>query len=302
MELRQLKYFLAIAEEGQITKAADRLNITQPPLSQQIILLEKELGVQLLHRSKKQVQLTEAGRILQKRAEQVVEMLKTAVDEVHESAEGLNGKLSIGSITSSGRSLVPDYTMRFHLKYPKVSFDLRQGDSRRILDLLDAGLIEIGFVRLPIDESKYNFIVLPQERMVVVSMPHAFPMEDTKELKLAQLENIPLLILRRYAPVIAEYCRNILCVSDDVTPLLLWVRLGLGVAIVPESSVTLLQGEPLLIRAIDTPAFTTTGAVIWQKKHSLSAAAQHFTEMFSAQQNPNKLVNIHASQSSERES
>ena len=282
MEFRQLKYFLAIAEEGQITKAAERLNITQPPLSQQIILLEKELGVQLLHRSKKQIQLTEAGRILQKRAEQVVELLKAAVAEVQESVEGISGKLSIGSITSSGRSLVPDYTMRYHLLYPKVSFDLRQGDSRRILDLLEAGLIEIGLVRLPIDETKYNFIVLPQERMVVVSTPHAFPMEEKDELKLTQLENTPLLILRRYAPIISEYCRNILCVSDDVTPLLLWVRLGLGVAIVPESSVNLLQGAPLSVRAIDTPAFTTTGAVIWRKTHSLSATALHFINMFSS--------------------
>ena len=280
MEFRQLKYFLAVAEEGQITKAAERLNITQPPLSQQIILLEKELGIELLHRSKKNIQLTEAGRILQKRAEQVVELLKTAVDEVQESAEGIGGKLSIGSITSSGRSLVPDYTMRFHLKYPKVSFDLRQGDSHRILEFLDAGLIEIGLVRLPIDESKYNFIVLPQERMVAVSIPNMFPIEEKEELKLAQLENTPLLILRRYAPTISEYCRNILCVSDDVTPLLLWVRLGLGVAIVPESSINLLEGAPLLVRAIDTPAFTTTGAIIWQKKHSLSAAALHFTQMF----------------------
>ncbi len=280
MEFRQLKYFLAVAEEGQITKAAERLNITQPPLSQQIILLEKELGIQLLHRSKKKVQLTEAGRILHKRAEQVVELLKTAVDEVQESAEGIGGKLSIGSITSSGRSLVPDYTMRFHLMYPKVSFDLRQGDSLRILEFLDAGLIEIGLVRLPIDESRYNFIVLPQERMVAVSIPNVFPIEEKEELKLAQLENTPLLILRRYAPTISEYCRNILCVSDDVTPLLLWVRLGLGVAIVPESSINLLEGSPLLVRAIDTPAFTTTGAVIWLKKHSLSAAALHFTQMF----------------------
>ena len=280
MEFRQLKYFLAVAEEGQITKAAERLNITQPPLSQQIILLEKELGIQLLHRSKKKVQLTEAGRILHKRAEQVVELLKTAVDEVQESAEGIGGKLSIGSITSSGRSLVPDYTMRFHLMYPKVSFDLRQGDSLRILEFLDAGLIEIGLVRLPIDESRYNFIVLPQERMVAVSIPNVFPIEEKEELKLAQLENTPLLILRRYAPTISEYSRNIPCLHDDVTPLLLWVRLRLGVAIVPESSINLLEGSPLLVRAIDTPAFTTTGAVIWLKKHSLSAAALHFTQMF----------------------
>ncbi|MBP2639015.1 MAG: transcriptional regulator, LysR family, partial [Firmicutes bacterium] len=82
MEIRQLKYFLAVAEEGQITKAAEKLHITQPPLSQQIILLENELGVKLFQRTKKQIRLTEAGRSLQNRAEQMIELLKTTVEEV----------------------------------------------------------------------------------------------------------------------------------------------------------------------------------------------------------------------------
>ena len=115
MEFRQLKYFLAVADEGHITKAAQRLNITQPPLSQQIILLENELGVQLFQRSKKQVVLTEAGRALQNRAEQIVSLMKTAVDEVQEAADGLRGKLTIGTITSSGRSLLPEYIQKYHL-------------------------------------------------------------------------------------------------------------------------------------------------------------------------------------------
>ena len=169
MELRQLKYFLAVAEEGQITRAAEKLNMTQPPLSQQIILLEEELGVQLFNRSKKRVQLTEAGRALQNRAEQIMELMKSAVRDVADTTEGLGGRLSIGSITSSGRSVVPEYTLRYHRLYPRVTFDLRQGDSRHIFELLDSGLIDVGHVRLPIDETRYNFIELPPERMVVIA-------------------------------------------------------------------------------------------------------------------------------------
>jgi LysR family transcriptional regulator, salicylic acid-responsive activator of bsdBCD len=280
MELRQLKYFLAIAEEGQITKAAEKLHITQPPLSQQIILLENELGVQLFQRTKKQVLLTEAGRSLQNRAEQLLELLKTTVDEVHKTAEGLRGKLTLGTITSSGRSLLPESIQRYHALYPDVTFDLRQGDSRRIQELLDSGLVEIGLVRLPVDESLYNSIPLPRENMVVVSSPGAFLSPEIDEIELRQLENTPLLIHRRYAPSVSDYCRNILCISDDVTPLLIWTRLGLGVAIVPESAINLLHGSSLLVHKIIKPALVTTGAVIWRKKHKLSAAAAHFIELF----------------------
>ena len=280
MEFRQLKYFLAVADEGHITKAAQRLNITQPPLSQQIILLENELGVQLFQRSKKQVVLTEAGRALQNRAEQIAALMKTAVDEVQEAADGLRGKLTIGTITSSGRSLLPEYIQKYHVHYPRVTFDLRQGDTRRVLELLDSGLIEIGLVRLPINESLYNAIALPNEDMVVVSAPGNLLPAGEGPLHIAALAEIPLLIHRRYEPFVIEYSRNILCISDDVTPLLIWARLGLGVAIVPESALNLLQGSPLLVRKILIPALVTTGAVIWRKKHTLSTAAMHFIDMF----------------------
>jgi DNA-binding transcriptional LysR family regulator len=280
MEFRQLKYFLAVAEAGNITKAADRLNITQPPLSQQIILLENELGVQLLQRSKKQVSLTEAGRTLQNRAEQIMDLMKTAVNEVHEAADGLRGKLTVGTITSSGRSLLPEYIQKYHQLYPRVTFDLRQGDTRRVLELLDSGLIEIGLVRLPINETLYNFIPLPNEGMVAVSAPGKYLPKVSDTLPIADFGDIPLLIHRRYEPFVVEYCRNILCLSDDVTPLLIWARLGLGVAIVPESAVNLLQGSPLQVQKISIPALVTTGAVIWRKKFLLSTAAQHFLEMF----------------------
>lgn len=286
MEFRQLKYFLAVAEEGQITKAAKRLNITQPPLSQQLILLERELGVKLIERNKKKLSLTEAGYALRNRAEQILELMRTTVNEIQEVAEGVSGKLVIGTITSSGRSIIPEHIQQFHKLYPKVSFDLRQGETKIILDLLHAGIIELGIVRFPFDLNLYDFIALPEEPMVAVAVPAVFAGISRGSLQLDQLRSKPLLIHRRHEAIILEYCQqmgfepNILCTSDDITPLLIWAKLGIGVAIVPQSSVRLFGKSSLMVSAITQPVITTTRAVIWDKKRTMSSAAARFIEIF----------------------
>ncbi|MDU4962205.1 MAG: LysR family transcriptional regulator [Sporomusaceae bacterium] len=285
MELRQLRYFLAVAEEGHITKAAERLHITQPPLSQQLILLERELGVKLLERDKKRIALTEAGHALRKRAEQMLELMRTTLIEIEEVAAGVSGTLMIGAITSSGRSIIPSCLQRFHAFYPKVSFDLRQGDTLAILELLQAGIIELGVVRFPFDGTAYDFIALPEEPMVAVATASVFPDGSEAGLALDQLRSEPLLIHRRHEISVLDYCRQmnfeprILCTSDDITPLLILAERGTGVAIVPQSSVHLFAGSPLLVRAITQPLIVTVRAVIWRKKRMLSPVAAAFIEM-----------------------
>jgi DNA-binding transcriptional LysR family regulator len=286
MDIRQLKYFLAVSEEGQITRAAERLHITQPPLSQQMISLEKELGVQLLQRTKKHVHLTEAGRILQRRATQIMELIKTTINEVQDTSSGVQGKLAIGMITSSGRFLVPEHIQAFHQSYPFISYDFRQGDTQRILELLNSHLIEIGFVLLPIDSSLYNYIALPNEGMIMVASPQSIALDDGIELHLANLKNQPLLIHRRYETIIFDYCHqagfepNILCISDEVAPLLIYAHLKIGISIVPQSAINLIPSSSLLVRKITEPTLPTTSALIWLKNQVLSTAAAHFIAMF----------------------
>jgi len=289
MDLRQLKYFLAVAETGQITKAAKRLNITQPPLSQQLILLEKELGLKLFERGKKRIHLTTAGNILHNRAEQMMELMKTTMNELQETNEGIAGKLTLGTVTSSGGSLLPERIQQFHHQYPKVTFDLRQGETLKVLELLTIGIIEIGFVRFPVDYEQYDFLPLPEESMVVAanSASALFP-SSTVPLNLSQLIAQPLLIHQRHVTMITEHFRQagleptILCTSDDITPLLIWASLGLGIAIVPESAIKLFPGSSLVFYKMASPALKTISAVVWSKKRPLSAAATHFIELFKA--------------------
>lgn len=285
MELRQLIYFLTIAEEEQITKAAKHLHITQPPLSQQMLALEKELGVQLFRRTKKRIFLTEAGIVLKRRAAQILELVQLSTDEVREATDGLRGKLTIGIINSSGRLLLPEVVHLFHQKYPFVTFDLRQGTTPHIMELLNSHLIDVGFVRLPIDKSTFDSVAVPVEKMVMV-VHQDFLKPTVQTVDLMQLKNYPLLVHRRYESTIIDYFHNeneepsILCTSDEILPLLTWALRGLGIAIVPEFSVNLLSNPALIVRELRQPAVSNTSALIWRKNELLPAAATHFIELF----------------------
>ena len=122
MDIRQLRYFLAIAEEGQISKAARRLNIAKPPLSQQLKMLEQELGVILIERGARQIRLTDAGRLLQERATKLLEFLSATTSELKDMSSGAKGSLSIGAVASAGASFLPERVRQFHQRYPDVTF------------------------------------------------------------------------------------------------------------------------------------------------------------------------------------
>jgi DNA-binding transcriptional LysR family regulator len=285
MEIRQLKYFLAIAEEGLITKAAERLHITQPPLSQQMILLEKELGVTLFRRTKKRIHLTEAGKALQLRAGQILELLDRTTEEVNETAGGLRGTLNVGIINSSGRLLLPEVVKAFHDVYPLVTFDLHQADNAHILEKLNSHLIDIGFVRLPVDSTIYDTVVVPAERLVAVC-PAQLLNHEAQQLPLRALAPYALLVHRRYRSAILDYFSalsfspHILCTSDEILPLLSWSLRGLGIAIVPEFSIQLLANPGLAVRPLTEPVTMDSSALIWRKNEPLPPLAEHFIQLF----------------------
>ncbi|MGV2805411.1 LysR family transcriptional regulator, partial [Clostridium perfringens] len=125
MDIRQLRYFLTIAQEGQITRAAKQLNMEQPPLSRQLKLMEEELGVLLFERSGKQLQLTHAGELLQNRAASLLNQFNETLTEVKEIHAGIRGMLSIGAVVSC-ISLLPQRIQIFRQQYPEVTFKIRE--------------------------------------------------------------------------------------------------------------------------------------------------------------------------------
>lgn len=286
MEIKQLTYFLEIVKQGNITKAAEKLHIAQPHLSQQLKLLEDELGIKLVDRNTRKFQITHAGQVLQNRAEQIIELTETTEKELKDLREGLQGTLSIGTIASEGDTLLLKRIVSFHEKYPNISFDIRECTTNEILQLLNNGLIEIGIIRTPLNSEGFESIYLPNEPMVAATKGNQYWDEQQKSIPLKELENKPLLVPRRYEKAIVTSCRElgfeprILCKIEDTRSILSWSNTGMGIAIIPRDWTGLIPNSDLKYTELDEPSLVTRTGIIWMKNRYLSSIAKHFLETF----------------------
>lgn len=285
LDIRQLAYFHTIIDEGNITKAAEKLHIAQPPLSHQLKLLEGELGVNLIERSTRKFQITDAGRMLYRRCDQILELMNTTIKELRDLNEGLEGTLSIGTISSCGDTILPLKIRSFNLKYPKINFEIREKHTEEIIELLMSGVIEIGIIRTPYNSEIFESILLPNEPMVAASSNYLYD-NNAESISLAELANKPLLVHRRYEKMIIDACYKvgfeprILCKIDDTSSILLWAATGMGVAIIPKDWINLVRNTNLKYKKIDEQSLITRTAILWMKNRHISTAARNFIETF----------------------
>lgn len=170
MELRVLNYFLTVAREENITRAAALLHITQPTLSRQLMQLEEELGVKLFQRNNHSIALTEQGMLLKRRAQELLSLAEKTKWELTEE-EQLRGELSIGSGEYQSSRLLAELLSTFHDRYPGIQFEIYGGNSDNIKERIERGILDIGFLLEPVDIGKYEFIRCPllEEWGVLVS-------------------------------------------------------------------------------------------------------------------------------------
>jgi len=287
MDIRKLQYFLAVAEEGQITKAAKRLHMAQPPLSQQLKLLETELGVRLIERSgSRKIKLTAAGQTLRIRAEQMMELSKKTVKELKDIEEGTQGTLPVGITASWDATFLPKKINTFHEQYPGVTFQIWEGDANKIEELLRSGVVEIGITRIPADIENYETVTLPDEPIVAAFSPQEACVVPSDSVRLVELADKPLIICYKHEALLNYYREvglepKILCRHTDVRSMLAWAVAGLGIAIVPKSATNFIPSNNLIFKEIIEPPFRTKpAAVIWMRNRYLSAAARHFIDIF----------------------
>lgn len=163
MELRVLNYFLAVAREENITRAAESLHLTQPTLSRQIAQLEDELGVKLFLRSNHNIALTESGMILKRRAQELLSLAEKTKKDLIFSEKELTGEISLGSGEFVSSFLLSEIIDSFHKKYPLVRYNIYSGNSYNIQDYIERGILDIGLMTEPVDIRKYDFLPLPQK-------------------------------------------------------------------------------------------------------------------------------------------
>ncbi|MDE6550935.1 MAG: LysR family transcriptional regulator [Clostridia bacterium] len=194
MELRELKYFLAVAREQSISKAAAALYVTQPNLSRQMQNLEKEIGKQLFMRGTKKITLTEAGRLLAKRAEEILELYNQTEAELNAPLSDIGGDIYIGGGESYAMGLIAKAAREVAEEYPDVRYHLFSGDSATVSEKLDKGLIDFGIFIEPFDLSKYECMCLPLCDTWGVIMRKDSPLAAKENISPQDICNEPLIL------------------------------------------------------------------------------------------------------------
>lgn len=196
MELRVLRYFLAVAQEENITRAAALLHLTQPTLSRQLIQLEEELGVQLFHRSRYRVLLTPEGMLLRRRAQELVDLAEKTVEEFSHQEE-LRGEISLGSGDLEGMAFLAKILASFQKEHPQVTFQVHSGNADYTKERIDGGTLDLGLLLEPVDLTKYDYLRLPVREVWGVYLPQDSPLAGKESLTPQDLAELPLIVSRR---------------------------------------------------------------------------------------------------------
>ncbi len=250
MELRVLKYFVAVAEELNITKAAEKLNISQPPLSNQIRALEDELETVLFIRGKRHLQLTESGQLLYRHAKEILSLSEKTSSEIKLMGKGMNGTISIGLVEGSAPDIASKWIESFIHKYPDVKFRIMDGNSDELIERLRSGLINLAVITSPYDQTLLNGFKVGQEKMTAF-MSRENPLanlhgdtinlEDLKDQRLIvpSREAIINMIYKWFKEVGSE--PHIVCRMDNYLDVAALAGCNIGVSLFPRTSYVLNQ-------------------------------------------------------------
>lgn len=273
----RIRYFVAVAEEQHFGRAAQKLHMSQPPLSQQIQLLEKELGVKLLTRTTRRVELTEAGRALYDGARRALDQLDQAVLRAQRVQRGEAGLLRVGFVTTAAFQLLSDVLREFRAQYPEATLELFHLTSLEQAAAFEAHTIDIGFLRDP-PKIDTEFEIINRERLMV-ALPEAHPLAKQKIVRVRALKDEPFVMWhRQQSPGMSQTTLD-LCSRHGFHPkialevtnphaMFSLVAGGVGVAIVPTSRRSA-KPDAVVFRPLDDKNAYSAMGLAWRKDNSL---------------------------------
>lgn len=290
MEFRQLLYAIQIASERNFSRAAEKLHIAQPSLSQQLSKLEKELGVLLFKRSTNSVELTHAGSVFVNRARQIVDMTEQLRREMEDLADLRKGRVVVGSVPMTGAHVLPDVLPAFRAAYPEIEVVLIEETSRNLEELTVAGNTDVCLLSLPLNEPALTYEpVIEEEICLAVPPDHPLARSGGEPVPLGKLEDEPFILLKKgqgFRAIAHDLCGKagfeprVMFESGNIETVQALVAAGMGIAFVPRMIV---RGDwsgraPVYLSLEGCP--TRTLVLAYRKGRYLSNAAEAFIETF----------------------
>lgn len=283
MELRVLNYFLTVAREGTISKAAEVLHLSQPTLSKQLKDLEEELGVQLFIRGNREISLTEDGVYLQNRGKEILSLVSTTTLNLQKN-EVIGGDILIGGGETQAFQFLTDILNHLMERHPDIKVHMYSGNADDVKDKIDKGLLDFGLVIDPVEKQKYEYVPLPivDRWGILVNQKHALAKKE--HVSPADLKNQPLLISsqtlvnNQLAEWLGGNLNNFSIVGSYnlLYNASLLVKAGKSVAFCIEGIIQTKDSDLVFVPL--EPALTSTISIIWKKKQIFSNAAALFLE------------------------
>lgn len=284
METRLLRYFLTVAHEENITRAAEVLHITQPTLSRQLAQLEDETGTTLFIRGKRKIELTAEGMLLRRRAEEILSLIDRTEKELLEQGENMEGTICFGCGELHSFNAVAQIIKAFRAECPKIKFKLYTGYSDQLKEQLDQELIDIALLLEPVNIEKYKFIRLPVKERYGVIMPAGCALAQKSSVRPEDLKGLPLITAMRNS-VTGEFDNwaegilqdNYAFSSDLAANAVLMVEHGLGYMLTMEKVIPYLDESKVTFRPIE-PERTFNTLLAWKRYAPGSVVMEKFIQ------------------------
>ncbi|QDT27741.1 Hydrogen peroxide-inducible activator [Gimesia panareensis] len=284
MEVDQLRYFLRVAERGNFTRAAEELKISQPALSRSIQKLEEELGQPVFERKTRSVALTEAGTLLQARAQQILSLIEDTKAEI--SDDGRSGQIRIGAIPTIAPFFLPDLLRQFSAEFPAASIIVQEDTTEKLLKRCTQGEVDLAIVALPVPARYLEVEELFQEELLLV-LPPEHPLVNKPQIRLNDIKNYPFVLLdeahclsdnivsfcrqRSFHPVAVEQTSQLAMVQELVS-------LSHGISMIPQMARKLDQSDRRVYRSISGTKPVRKIAMVWNPYRFQSRLLQAFQE------------------------